>query len=65
MREETRTSLPSPPLLVIAFLTPHRSPLSERLEQANHLLICDLQQPARSVRKLNGCTYVGGISEAA
>ena len=28
------TSLPSPPLLFIAFSTPHRSPLSERLEQA-------------------------------
>ena len=29
-----RTSLPSPPLLCIAFFNPHRSPLSERLEQA-------------------------------
>ena len=28
------TSLPSPPLLFIAFFTLHRSPLSERLEQA-------------------------------
>ena len=28
------TSLPSPPLLFIAFFTPQRSPLSERLEQA-------------------------------
>ena len=28
------TSLPSPPLLFIAFFTSHRSPLSERLEQA-------------------------------
>ena len=27
-------SLPSPPLLFIAFFTSHRSPLSERLEQA-------------------------------
>ena len=35
MREGTRTSLPSPPLLFIAFFTSHRSPLSERLEQAN------------------------------
>ena len=26
----------SPPLLFIAFLTPHRSPLSERLEQARY-----------------------------
>ena len=34
MREGSRTSLPSPPLLFIAFSTPHRSPLSERLEQA-------------------------------
>ena len=33
MREH-RTCLPSPPLLFIAFSTPHRSPLSERLEQA-------------------------------
>ena len=29
------TSLPSPPLLFIAIFTSHRSPLSERLEQAN------------------------------
>ena len=28
------TSLPSPPLLFIAFFTSHRSALSERLEQA-------------------------------
>ena len=28
------TSLPSPPLLFIAIFTSHRSPLSERLEQA-------------------------------
>ena len=34
MREGTRASLPSPPLLFIAFFTSHRSPLSERLEQA-------------------------------
>ena len=27
-------ALPSPPLLFIAFFTLHRSPLSERLEQA-------------------------------
>ena len=33
MREGT--SLPSPPLLFIAFFTSHRSPLSERLEQAS------------------------------
>ena len=32
-REEEH-SLPSPPLLFIAFFTSHRSPLSERLEQA-------------------------------
>ena len=32
--KRSRTSLPSPPLLFIAFSTPHRSPLSERLEQA-------------------------------
>ena len=35
MREGTRTSLPSPRLLFIAFFTLHRSPLSERLEQAS------------------------------
>ena len=29
-----RTSPSSPPLLFIAFFTSHRSPLSERLEQA-------------------------------
>ena len=34
MREGTRASLPSPPLPFIAFFTSHRSPLSERLEQA-------------------------------
>ena len=34
MREGSRTSLPSPPLLFIAFFTLHRSPLSESLEQA-------------------------------
>ena len=32
-----RPSLPSPPLLFIAFFTLHRSPLSERLEQAMSL----------------------------
>ena len=32
--KRSRTSLPSPPLLFIAFFTPHCSPLSERLEQA-------------------------------
>ena len=32
--EVKRSSLPSPPLLFIAFFTLHRSPLSERLEQA-------------------------------
>ena len=32
--KRSRTSLPSPPLLFIAFFTSHRSPLSERLEQA-------------------------------
>ena len=31
--------LPSPPLLFIPFFTSHRSPLSERLEQANILFI--------------------------
>ena len=31
------TSLPSPPLLFISFFTSHRSPLSERLEQARAL----------------------------
>ena len=33
VREGPHLSLPSPPLLFIAFVTPHRSPLSERLEQ--------------------------------
>ena len=43
------TSLPSPPLLFIAFFTSHRSPLSERLEQASltrelvqYLIVCGL-----------------------
>ena len=30
------SQLPSPPLLFIAIFTSHRSPLSERLEQANN-----------------------------
>ena len=33
--KRSRTSLPSPPLLFIAIFTSHRSPLSERLEQAS------------------------------
>ena len=37
--KRSRTSFPSPPLLCIAFFTPHRSPLSERLEQATSCLI--------------------------
>ena len=36
--KRSRTSLPSPPLLFIAFFTSHRSPLSERLEQATKRL---------------------------
>ena len=32
---KARESLPSPPLLFIAFFTSHRSPLSEHLEQAS------------------------------
>ena len=32
--KRSHTSLPSPPLLFIGFFTSHRSPLSERLEQA-------------------------------
>ena len=36
--KRSRTSLPSPPLLFIAFFTSHRSPLSERLEQATSSL---------------------------
>ena len=39
MREGSRTSLPSPPLLFIGFFTSHRSPLSERLEQAIFCLV--------------------------
>ena len=35
--KRSRTSVPSPPLLFIAFFTSHRSPLSERLEQAKAL----------------------------
>ena len=48
MREET--SLPSPPLLFIAIFTSHRSPLSERLEQA---------KPSRAVkpREIPGRPY--------
>ena len=33
--KRSRTSLSSPPLLFIAFFTSHRSPLSERLEEAS------------------------------
>ena len=35
--KRSHTSLPSPPLLFITFFTSHRSPLSERLEQATNL----------------------------
>ena len=35
--KRSRISLPSPPLLFIAFFASHRSPLSERLEQAKVL----------------------------
>ena len=45
MREGTRTSLPSPPLLFIAFSTPHRSLLSERLEQAKLTVIWNANMP--------------------
>ena len=34
------TSLPNPPVLFIAFFTSHRSPLSERLEQAIQVNAC-------------------------
>ena len=36
--KRSRASLPSPPLLFIAFFTSHRSPLSERLEQATRAI---------------------------
>ena len=36
--KRSRTSLPSSPLLFIAFFTSHRSPLSERVEQATSQL---------------------------
>ena len=42
MREGTRASLPSPPLPFIAFFTSHRSPVSERLEQATSPLFIHL-----------------------
>ena len=54
MREGT--SLPSPPLLFIAFFTPHRSPLSERLEQATvdqiwkNFAICELMTSIMPLR---------------
>ena len=38
--KNSRTSLPNPPLLFIAFFTSHRSPLSERLEQAIQVNAC-------------------------
>ena len=44
--KRSRTSLPSPPLLFLAIFTSHRSPLSERLEQANtlHVSRCQMSQ---------------------
>ena len=39
-REKIKASLPSPPLLFIAFFTSHRSPLSERLEQVIVFMTC-------------------------
>ena len=38
--KNSRTSLPNPPLLFIAFFTSHRSPLSKRLEQAIQVKAC-------------------------
>ena len=38
--KNSRTSLPNPLLLFIAFFTSHRSPLSERLEQAIQVKAC-------------------------
>ena len=40
--KRSRTSLPNPPLLFIAIFTSHRSPLSERLEQASLALAREL-----------------------
>ena len=48
MREGSRTSLPSSPLLFIAFFTSHRSPLSEHLEQASISVKRDLRKKTRS-----------------
>ena len=49
--KRSRTSLPSPPLLFIAFFTPHRSPLSERLEQAIGIW---LKKALLTFHKVNG-----------
>ena len=50
------TSLPSPPLLFIAFFTSHCSPLSERLEQANRGLT--LTQTHTHVKLINLIIYL-------
>ena len=43
-REKIKAREESPPLLFIAFFTPHRSPLSERLEQASTNMAAGNQQ---------------------
>ena len=53
--KRSRTSLPSPPLLFIAFFASHRSPLSERLKQANQCTV------RRTVISLEYLAFVSAV----
>ena len=56
--KRSRTSLPSSPLLFIAFFTSHRSPLSERLEQATHSVSIQLYHPQKSIQVSPACNML-------
>ena len=56
--KRSRTSLPSSPLLFIAFFTSHRSPLSERLEQATHSVSIQLYHPQKSIQVSPACSML-------
>ena len=56
--KRSRTSLPSFPLLFIAFFTSHRSPLSERLEQATHSVSIQLYRPQKSIQVSPACSML-------
>ena len=59
------TSLPSPPLLFIAIFTSHRSPLSERLEQATAYLQRELKRKRRRLMRKSYVSRSYGSSPVA